>query len=94
MLVKKSMLVKNFGNVGEGYVGEEKHFHVCWWSMLVKKIVYVGEKFFECWWNSYVGEKSTFAMLVNNWKAFSCMLVKDVGESVCWWKKYVGEEFR
>ena len=30
MLVKKSMLVKNFGNVGEGYVGEGKHFHVCW----------------------------------------------------------------
>ena len=65
--------------------------------MLAKKIVYVGEKFFECWWNSYVGEKSTFAMLANNWKAFLCMLVNDVGENGyvsegCWWKVYAVEK--
>ena len=41
MLVKKSMLVKNFGyvgekisHVGERYVGEDRNLHVCWWSML------------------------------------------------------------
>ena len=59
MLVKKSMLVKNFGyvgekisHVGERYVGEDRNLHVCWrsmlankFSMLVKKNPYVGEKF-------------------------------------------------
>ena len=50
---KLCMLVKNFSNVGEIVMLvknlllrcwwiTEKHFHVCWWRMLVK--VYVGEK--------------------------------------------------
>ena len=92
MLVKKSMLVKNFM-----YVGEDRNWYVCWWSMLAKSFLYVGEKncmlvknlnrkLNVCWWSMlvknflYVGEHFE--------QKFKCMLVKYVGEKfyVCWWK--------
>ena len=81
------------------YVGEYRNLNVCWWSMLVKNLLYVGEKYCMlvkilngnlnvCWWSMLV--KFFLHVGEKYEQKFKCMLVKCVGENfpVCWWKVF------
>ena len=87
------------------YVGEDRNLYVCWWSMLAKSFLYVGEKncmlvknlnrkLNVCWWSMLV--KNFLYVGEHFEQKFKCMLVKYVGEtfSVCWWKVSSGKNFR
>ena len=86
------------------YVGEYRNLNVCWWSMLVKNLLYVGEKYCMlvkilygnlnvCWWSMLV--KFFLHVGEKYEQKFKCMLVKCVGENfpVCWWKVFSWKKF-
>lgn len=80
------------------YVGEDRNLYVCWWSMLAKSFLYVGEKscmlvknlnrkLNVCWWSMLV---KNFVYVGEHFEQkFKSMLVKYVGGKfyVCWWKE-------
>ena len=87
------------------YVGEDRNLYVCWWSMLAKSFLYVGEKncmlvknlnrkLNVCWWSMLL--KNFLYVGEHFEQKFKCMLVKYVGEtfSVCWWKVSSWKNFR